>query len=136
MSTDERENGDDESASNSWSAVLAAVESDMRRTEQMLATPTHQPPAADAGLAPAQATLPSPFRQYAAVAWAELPAPDDMPPVPPEMVERIHVLRVQIVALQAEIKSEMALWRASSAANRPSTPPALNSEPFFVDRLA
>jgi hypothetical protein len=106
--------------SRSWTAVLADVEADIRRTEQLLAAPA----------APLQ-SLGAP----AEVTWAELPAFQSMPAVPAELAERIHQLRAQIVALQAEIKAEMAQWRASCAARRPGPLPSTAPGSFFMDRL-
>ena len=60
-----------------------------------------------------------------------------MPPVPPELAERIHGLRAQIVALQAEIKAEMTPWRAECASRRDARDRrAVPPEPYYVDRLA
>ena len=79
--------------------------------------------------------LPATFRQYAEATWATLPELEDMPPVPPELSERIHGLRAQIVALQAEIKSEMTQWRAECASSA-SAVGGLDRRPSrtYVDR--
>ncbi len=120
----------------SWSAVLAAVEADMLRATELMATSAEAVASRDAVAAPAQTMLPATFRQYAEATWAVLPDFDQMPPVPPELLERIHRLRVQIVSIQAEMTAEMARWRASCATSRTTPIPSPTSEPLFVDRLA
>jgi hypothetical protein len=137
MATDERRPSDDQSlaAGASWAAVLAAVEADVRRAEQLLATPAEANAATASAGAPAEAMLPGTFRQFTEAAWTELPAFEDMPPVPAELTQRIHLLRAEIVALQAEIKTEMAQWRASCATRRPNPTQAATAESFFMDRL-
>jgi hypothetical protein len=134
MASDERGAGDPKPRSNcdSWAAVLSAVEADVRRTEELLATSAE---AARPVGAPAEAMLPNPHRQHAEVTWAALPALEDMPPVPAELTARIRIMRAQIVALQAEIKTEMARWRASCATRRPASPPASAGESFYMDRF-
>jgi hypothetical protein len=137
MATDERKHSDDQSlaAGESWAAVLADVEADVRRAEQLLATPAAAGAGAATAGAPAEAMLPGTFRQMSEASWAELPAFDDMPPVPAELTQRIHLLRAEIVALQAEIKTEMAQWRASCASRRPTPTHSAKTESFFMDRL-
>ena len=123
----------------SWSAVLAAVEADMLRATELMATSAEAAASRDAMAAPAQTmlpALPATFRQYAEATWAVLPDFDQMPPIPPELLERIHRLRVQIVTIQAEMAAEMARWRASCATNRTTSLPVPTSEPLYVDRLA
>ena len=120
----------------SWTAVLAAVEADLARTQQLMATPAESVHSFDSPGAPAQAMLPAIFRQHSEASWATLPAPDTMPPVPVELTERIHALRAQIVALQAEIKAEMTQWQAECTTRRTSTTPAATVESYYVDRLA
>ena len=120
----------------SWSAVLAAVEADMLRASELMATSAETAASRESASAPAQTMLPATFRQYAEGTWAVLPDFDQMPPIPPELLERIHQLRVQIVAIQAEMTAEMARWRASCATSRTTPQPAPTSEPLYVDRLA
>jgi hypothetical protein len=120
-----------DAALRSWQSVLAAVEADLQRTQTLLASAR---PNVAIG-APAETMLPSPHPTGEAH-WAELPAFEDMPPVPPELAERIRTLRVSIVALQAEIAAEMAAWRASYAARpREQAGPNAAARPaLFVDR--
>lgn len=133
MATDERDASQrPRSDGDSWAAVLADVEADLRRTERLLATGSEPAPAVGA---PAEAMLPGPFRQYVDASWAELPPFEEMPPVPAELTERIHLLRAQIVALQAEIKVEMAQWRASCAGRRAGTGQTATAESVYMDRL-
>jgi hypothetical protein len=139
MATDERKPSDDPSLAGgeSWAAVLAAVEADVRRAERLLATQAQANAGSATVGAPAEAMLPGTFRQFTEAAWTELPAFEDMPPVPAELTQRIHLLRAEIVALQAEIKTEMAQWRASCAARRPApaSTQSAQAESFFMDRL-
>lgn len=102
-------------ANQSWEEVLAAVEADVERTENLL---SGEP---DRYLAPAQWQLPE---QH-----PDLPPLDEMPAVPEELRDRIHELRVRIVALQVELATELASVRASrsgplarAAALRPAPP--------------
>ena len=120
----------------SWSDVLAGVEADMLRTAQLMATSAESVGPANPAGAPAQAMLPATFRQYAEATWTTLPELDDMPPVPPELSERIHGLRAQIVALQAEIKSEMTQWQAECTTRRAPSAVSTPTESYYVDRLA
>jgi hypothetical protein len=125
----------------SWAAVLAAVELDVRRTQALLAATPAEPPTRCAG-APAEAMLPSTgspaaIRQYSDAAWAELPAFQDMPPVPEALSERIRALRADILALQVQLTAELAQWRATQTARRPrELAPAASGAAFFVDRRA
>jgi hypothetical protein len=119
-----------------WSDVLAGVEADMIRTAQLMATSAESVQPRDVAGAPAQAMLPTTFRQYAEATWTTLPELDEMPPVPPELSERIHTLRAQIVALQAEIKAEMTHWQAECTTRRLPSSVSTPAESFYVDRLA
>jgi len=113
-------------APDSWDAVLAAVEADLHRTEQLLGPSVIACPPA---LAPAELMLPAD--------GPVLPPLEHMPAVPPELVGRIKELRARIVELQADLE------RCLAAARRPDhllprpliTTPAEES-PHFVDRRA
>jgi hypothetical protein len=119
MATDERRSGQPAASDGpTWSDVLAGIEADMLRTAQLMATSAEPVHPTDVAGAPAQAMLPATFRQYAEATWTTLPDFDDMPPVPLELSERIHGLRAQIVALQAEIKSEMTQWQTECTTRR------------------
>jgi len=115
----------------SWEAVLAAVEADVRRTESLLAT---KPPAVAAAsapaLAPAELMLP-------ATEEPVLPPLAQMPPVPPELVERITELRSRIVELTADLERCLAAARRRDAlASRPLHVAPAVERPHFVDRRA
>lgn len=113
-------------APDSWEAVLAAVEADLHRTEQLLGPSAV---ACTPALAPAELMLPAD--------GPVLPPFEQMPPVPPELIGRIKELRAHIVELQADLE------RCLAAARRPDhqlprpliTAPAEES-PHFVDRRA
>jgi len=113
-------------APDSWDAVLAAVEADLHRTEQLLGPSVIPGPPA---LTPAELMLPAD--------GPLLPPLEHMPAVPPELVGRIKELRARIVELQADLE------RCLAAARRPDhllprpliTAPAQES-PHFVDRRA
>lgn len=122
-------------ATASWEAVLAAVEADVRRTESLLSSRAQWTPPPVAG-APAEAMLPAAARPHTEVSWAELPSFEQMPPVPPELAERIRALRADIVALQAEITAEMAAWRDSCARRHrePAVATPTSGAAFYVDR--
>jgi hypothetical protein len=123
-----------------WADILAAVEADLARTQELMATSARSaqstPSLDSTSGVPAQEMLPALFRQHSEASWATLPAVDDMPPVPPELGERIHDLRAQIVALQAEIKAEMTQWRVECATRRAPSTGTAPPEPHYVDRLA
>jgi hypothetical protein len=85
-----------------WERVLAAVEADARRAEALL----HAPPEPIAPVQPDPLTgvpadwlLPTPS--------GDLPAVSEMPPIPPELRERIETLRDQIGELQAELTTAL-----------------------------
>lgn len=120
--------------SQSWDEVLAAVEADVRRTEELLAQERAETAAPPTGyLAPAQWQLPT--------TGPELPPLDQMPAIPAELRDRIRELRVRIVALQVELTHELAELRAAqsgpvarAAAGRAiPTPPA--PARFFDSRV-
>jgi hypothetical protein len=119
----------------SWDEVLAAVEADMLRTQQLLALSAESTVTSDPAGAPAQEMLPATIRQYSQTTWATLPGFDAMPPVPPALSERLHELRTQIVALQVEIKAEMTRWEAECTSRRLPPVPTVG-ESYYVDRLA
>jgi hypothetical protein len=138
MATDERRptGQPTDSVGAGWSEVLAAVEADMLRVQQLIAASPEPAPSHDCAGAPAQAMLPVAFRQYSEATWSTLPAIEDMPPVPPELTTRIHDLRAQIVALQAEIKSEMTRWQTECVSRRAPSAVVTTAESYYVDRLA
>jgi hypothetical protein len=111
----------------SWEAVLAAVEADLDRTEQLLAP---SPAPATAALTPAEVMLPVGDEPF-------LPPLDRMPPVPRELAGRITELSNRIAVLSAELE------RCLAAARRiDRTPPhavlaaAIERQPQFIDRRA
>lgn len=123
------------SPNQAWAEVLAAVEADIERTEELLARDSAavgvvDPPARY--VAPAQWQLPP--------QGPELPPLEQMPDVPAELSGRIHDLRLRIVALQIELSREMAQVRslqqgpiARAAARRP-TPVSAGPARFFDSR--
>jgi hypothetical protein len=111
--------------SETWDEVLAAVEADVARTEELL---TQEPAApVDPVLAPAQWRLP--------VTGPELPPLEQMPAVPEELRERIRELRVRIVALQVQLATELRAARAAGSA--PFVAPAAVAPParYFDSRV-
>ena len=121
-------------APGSWEAVLAAVEADLHRTEQLLgpSVVAHVP-----ALAPAELMLPAD--------GPELPAFEHMPPVPPELADRIKELRARIIELQADLERCLAVARRADhpalnpfrhGAGRPLLGSAVDQQPHFVDRRA
>lgn len=113
-------------APDSWEAVLAAVEADLHRTQQLLgpAEVTTTP-----ALAPAELMLPAD--------GPVLPPLEHMPPVPPELVERITELRARIVELQGDLSRCLAAARRPDhLLTRPLHAAAEAEPPHFVDRRA
>ena len=109
--------------------MLAAIEADALRSEALLRSTEDGPdesgtetaPAADVAL-PAEWLLPS---------VVELPALETMPPVPPELSERILALRSQILSLQTELADAM---RNLPKPPRAALAPAPAEVPSFIDR--
>lgn len=94
------------SSRDAWERVLAAVEADARRAEAVLQAPAEefiQAPAED-GTERAQTGLPA---EWLLPTSAELPPLESMPPVPPELSERILALRDQIRQLQEQLAAAM-----------------------------
>ena len=129
-----------------WEEVLAQVEEDVRRTEALLAEAgeDRSPTRAALGtawavrsggpvIAPAETMLP-------AHADPALPRAAEMPPVPPELLDRIVTLRTRIDALRCELEAEMAAWRATlplldvPRARLRAAAPVRPPVPRFVDR--
>ncbi|SHG26753.1 hypothetical protein SAMN05443575_1868 [Jatrophihabitans endophyticus] len=97
-----------------WEQVLATVEADVHRTEALLHEPLHVSDAVLAYLAPAATQLP--------VVEPMVPPLSAMPPVPPELAERIRDLRARVVALQSQLREEMAALRAATVRAAGSAP--------------
>jgi hypothetical protein len=111
-----------------WEAVLAAVEADVCRTEAIF----H--PAASASttaLTPAETMLPLPEPP-------PLPSLGQMPPVPPELLERITELKSRIDELRSELETCLAAARQQSDAfvMRPPVRSLATETAHFVDRRA
>jgi hypothetical protein len=107
--------------------VLAAVEADLHRTEQLLApslvTSAH-------ALTPAELMLPAGEDPV-------LPPLDQMPPVPPELADRITELSNRIAVLSADLERCLAAarrWDRSTA--RPLLATPAEEQPHFIDRRA
>lgn len=64
----------------------------------------------------------------------DLVLPDEMPPIPPELVDRIERLRAQIASLQADLESAMAQARASARPPRSQHRSGAEPRPELVDR--
>jgi hypothetical protein len=114
-------------APDSWEAVLAAVEADLHRTQQLLGpTVVASAPA----LTPAELMLPA--------EGPVLPPLEHMPPVPPELIGRITELRARILELQADLERCLAAARRPDhLLPRPLRAAAAEDErPHFVDRRA
>jgi hypothetical protein len=112
--------------------VLAAVEADARRTEAALLSPTGAAAEQDEARVPTEGVpadwqLPGP---------PELPPLETMPPVPPELSERILDLRSQIMSLQGELAT--AMQEVSTEMQRTSVPTisvgAPVETPALIDR--
>ena len=119
-----------------WERVLAAVAAEAKRAEALLPGPPRETAAVADGVTglPTEWMLPT---NHAGAAI--LPPLSEMPPVPPELRERIESLRDHIETLQAELAAAMAESRRTSgqAARHPQRPVvvALPAEqPVFVDR--
>ena len=67
----------------------------------------------------------------AAFSAADLSLPDEMPPIPPELVERIERLRDQIASLQADLGTALAEAHITARPLRRPEPP---TRPELVDR--
>lgn len=64
----------------------------------------------------------------------DLVLPDEMPPIPLELVDRIERLRAQISSLQADLQTAMAAARASTQQTRPHRRSGAEPRAEFVDR--
>lgn len=130
-------------SSESWDRVLAAIEADAAKAAALLMSddasvqagieyddvPAARPPGDDAPTdVPATWRLPGDPSQ----ADAGLPASSDMPPIPPELRDRIIALRTRITQLQSDLSDAMAEARQSmrSTESRP-TP---ERPPELIDR--
>ncbi len=128
-----------------WERVLAAVEADARRAEALLRIPAHEALPADlvAELAaepvpepplavPANWVLPGevPVVPAPTAALTELPPLAQMPPVPPELRERIEALQAQITELQRQLVSALEEWQPQ----RVVVTTAPQAQPVYVDR--
>jgi hypothetical protein len=110
-----------------WELVLADVEADVQRSEALLAPAvlSYLDPAKP--LAPAELMLPA--------GTVTLPPLSDMPPVPPELLNRITTLRERIIALRAELEAELAEASQIYALRSTALHPAMvTAAPQFVDR--
>lgn len=116
----------------SWAEVLADVEADVRRTESLLAPAP--PAAAGVGAPPSGADLVPALAVVAHVSAApvpELPPLAEMPPVPPELLDRLTALRTRIDDLCDALRAE--LGRARSA---PRPPLRVHAHPAGPARVA
>lgn len=112
----------------SWEAVLAGVEADVRRAEALVEAP---PVSSARALTPAELMMP------AAEEPVLLPPLSQMPPVPLQLVERITTLRARITELQADLERCLAAARRTDQLPaRPLLMPPAVEQPHFVDRRA
>ncbi len=116
-------------ADQTWEQVLAALEEDIRRTERTMRAPVEVSDAVLAAQpAPSQTRLPQP------VPLPSMPPAYAMPPISPEVEERIRELRVRIVALQLQLRDELALLRTSTLVTAPRLAPLADAgRPQFID---
>ena len=119
-----------------WERVLAAVAAEAKRADALL-----HGPAADVTPAPdGPAGLPTEWMLPTAANSAVLPPLSEMPPVPPEMRERIEELRDHIEELQAELAAAMSELRRAGAngdghvVRRPVVVSMPAEQPVYVDR--
>ena len=110
-----------------WEQVLADVEADVRRTEDLLdeRAGDHLP----TRLGPAALQLP--------LAAPTLPPIETMPAVPPELADRITQLRLRMIALQAQLGAELAALRdaAVRVASVPVPAPLVVEPATLIDSL-
>lgn len=119
-----------------WERVLAAVAAEAKRADALL-----HGPAADVTPAPVSpAGLPTEWMLPTAANSPVLPPLSEMPPVPPEMRERIEELRDHIEELQAELAAAMSELRRAGAngdgyvVRRPVVVAMPAEQPVYVDR--
>jgi hypothetical protein len=118
------------SSREAWERVLAAVEADARRAEALMQTPAEE--FVESGDVLDAATVPGLPADWLLPTATTLPPLDTMPPVPPELSERILTLRSQIMRLQTELSSAMR----DVARNLPRRPAAAVpvEVPAYIDR--
>jgi hypothetical protein len=120
-----------------WDDVLAQVEADVRSTESLLtATSAATDQVVTRELAPAELMLPSTVVTGFGPTGPDLPPLSAMPPVPPELLDRIAELRARIAALRVEIKAEMVQLQMMNARIDTKQRSSAKNEatPRFVDR--
>jgi hypothetical protein len=115
----------------SWDEVLAEVEADVERSEQLMTTISQTPGGLGLGqLSPAELMLPA--------SGPALPNPALMPRVPSELAGRIHALRDRIAELSHEMAATLdevgALLATPAAIELGVRMPAPAPRPQFVDR--
>jgi hypothetical protein len=118
------------SSRDAWERVLAAVEADARRAEALVHAPPEEFLESSDQLEEAGVRgLPADWLLPTATA---LPPLEAMPPVPPELSERILDLRSQILRLQDELATAMR----DIASNHPRRPAAVVpvEVPAYIDR--
>ena len=124
-----------------WERVLAAVEADARRAEALLRIPADEPLPADLvenaavelppSLAvPADWVLPGEVPPAPAAALPTLPPLSQMPPVPPQLRDRIEALRAQIADLQQQLARALEEWQPQPLV----IVAAPQARPVYVDR--
>jgi hypothetical protein len=113
-----------------WEEVLASVEADVERSEELMSSIQDTPGGLSRSrLSPAELMLPA--------AGPTLPDPTRMPRVPTELADRIHALRDRIADLGREMTAaldEVGALLAQPAAVEIVRTPAPAPQPRFVDR--
>lgn len=119
----------------SWEAVLAALEADLRATERTMRAPVAVSDAVldESAAAPARTSLPRALDPSGALpTMPAMPPAHAMPPISPEVEARIRELRTRIVALQLQLRDELAMLQGSMTM-RPRPIVAVESAPQFFD---
>jgi hypothetical protein len=121
------------SSRDAWERVLATVEAEARRAEALLQAPAEEfVPRQEAETAAVDSRPTGLPAEWLLPMTDELPPLESMPPVPPELSDRILALRSQITQLQTELASAMR----DIARHQPRT--LVNAVPVevpaFIDR--
>ena len=112
-----------------WERVLAAVAAEAKRADALL-----HGPAADVTPAPlTPAGLPTEWMLPTAANSPVLPPLSEMPPVPPEMRERIEELQAELAAAMSELRRAGANGDGY-VVRRPVVVAMPAEQPVYVDR--
>jgi hypothetical protein len=111
----------------SWEEVLAAVEEDVRRTEELL-TATALPDIDGAQSFMTLANAPRP-----PVGAGELPRLDDMPAVPYDLLGRIEALRTRVASAQHDVQASLDAADRQPAVPRRLAPVTHDLRARYID---